>query len=51
MGLMDNMNDKVKDMMNDPDKKQQLEQTAKEKGISVEQAAKEHLAKHDNTDL
>lgn len=50
MGLMDDIDSKAKDMMNDPAKKQQIEQLAKEKGISMEQAAKEHLAKHDNKD-
>lgn len=48
MGLLDNLNDKAKDMMNDPQKKQQIEQMAKEKGISVEEAAKKHLQKHDD---
>jgi len=47
MGLMDNMKGKAKDMMDDPDKKKEIEQMAKEKGISVEQAAKEHLAQHE----
>lgn len=45
MGMMDDLGDKAKDMMNDPQKKQQIEQLAKEKGISIEQAAKEHLSK------
>jgi hypothetical protein len=45
MGLMDNLGDKVKDVMNDPEKKQKIEQIAKDKGISMEQA-KEHFAKH-----
>ena len=48
MGLMDNLDDKAKDMMNDPERKRQIEQLAKEKGISVEQAAKEHMAKHND---
>jgi len=47
MGLMDNMGDKAKDMMSDPDKKKQIEQMAKDKGMSIEQA-KEHFAKHGN---
>lgn len=48
MGLMDNLEDKAKDMMNDPAKKKEIEQMAKDKGISVEQAAKEHMSKHEN---
>lgn len=45
MGMMDNLGDKAKDIMNDPDKKQQIEQLAKDKGISIDQA-KEQFAKH-----
>jgi hypothetical protein len=45
MDLLDNLGDKAKDAMNDPAKKRQIEQLAKEKGISIEQAAKEHLSK------
>ena len=50
MGLMDNVSDKAKDAMNDPEKKQQIEQLAKDKGISVEQAAREHFAQSGNND-
>lgn len=49
MGLMDSFEDKAKEMMNDPEKKRRIEQLAKEKGISLEQAAKEHYMKHENT--
>lgn len=45
MGMMDNLGDKAKDIMNDPDKKQQIEQLAKDKGISIDQAKKQ-FAKH-----
>lgn len=45
MGLMDNMSDKAKDVMNDPDKKQQIEKLAKEKGISIKEAAKQYTEK------
>jgi hypothetical protein len=48
MGLMDNLSDKAKAMMNDPEKKRQIEQLAKDKGISLERAAKEHFEKHKN---
>lgn len=47
MGLMDNMSDKAMDMMNDPEKKQRIEQMAKDQGISIEQA-KEKFAKSEN---
>jgi hypothetical protein len=47
MGLMDNMSGQAKDMMNDPDKRQQIEKMAKEKGISIDQA-KEHFTKKEN---
>lgn len=46
MGLMDNVNNKAKDMMNDPDKKQQIEQMAKDKGISIEQAKEKFMKKN-----
>lgn len=48
MGLMDSLDDKAKDMLNDPERKRQLEQLAKDKGISIEQAAKEHFEKHND---
>lgn len=48
MGMMDDLGDKAKDMMNDPATKQKVEQIAKDKAISVEQAAKEHLSQQQN---
>lgn len=45
MGLMDNLGDKARDIMNDPDKKQQIEKLAKEKGVSIEEAAKQYTEK------
>lgn len=45
MGMLDNLKDKAGDMMNDPDKKAQIEQMAKDKGISMEEA-KQHFMKH-----
>lgn len=48
MGLMDNMSDKAKGMMNDPDKKQQIEQMAKDKGITIEQAKAQFMKKNNS---
>jgi hypothetical protein len=45
MGLLDEMKDKGKDVMDDPDKKAKIEQLAKDKGMSMEEA-KEHFMKH-----
>jgi tRNA(Ser,Leu) C12 N-acetylase TAN1 len=44
MGIMDDLKGKSKDIMDDPDKKAQVEQMAKDKGISVEDA-KKHFEK------
>jgi len=46
MGIIDNLEDKAKDAMNDPEKKEHIEQLAREKGISLEEAAKEHVHQH-----
>ena len=45
MTLLENIEDKMKDMMDDPQKREHLEQMAKEKGISVEEAARQHFSK------
>lgn len=45
MGLMDDIQDKGKDIMNDPEKKAKIEQLAKDKGMSLEEA-KDHFMKH-----
>jgi hypothetical protein len=47
MGMLDDMKDKSKDIMDDPDKKAQIEQMAKDKGMTVEEA-KKHFMKHGN---
>lgn len=39
------MQDKLNEMLNYPDKKEHFKQIAREKGIRVEKAAKEHLSK------
>lgn len=45
MGLMDDMQDKAKDALNDPDNRDKIQQLAKDKGLSLEEA-KEHFEKH-----
>ena len=45
MGLLDNLKQKADDAMNDPDKKAKIEQMAKEKGISIEEAKSRFLNK------
>jgi hypothetical protein len=47
MGLMDELEDKGKDLMNDPAKKAKIEQIAKDKGLSIDEA-KDHFLKHEN---
>lgn len=44
MGLLDDVQDKAKDVMDDPEQKAKVEQLAKDKGISVE-SAKQHFMK------
>jgi hypothetical protein len=38
MGMMDDMKNKAKDAMDDPGKKEKIEQMARDKGISKEEA-------------
>ena len=45
MSLFDQIEDKAKDMMNDPAQRAKIEQLAKDKGLTLEAAAK-HFAKH-----
>lgn len=47
MGFMDDMKDKAERAMNDPAKRQKIEQIAKDKGISMDEA-KEHFLKHND---
>lgn len=46
MGIMDSIKDKAGDMMNDPEQRAKVEQMAKDKGISLEDAQK-HLMHKD----
>jgi hypothetical protein len=46
MGIMDDLKDKASDLMDQPDKKDQIEQMAKEKGISIDEA-KQHFMDKD----
>gem|GEM_PF-3300046 len=46
MALMDDLENKGKDLMSDPDMRAKIEQMAKDKGISLEEA-KSHFMKHD----
>jgi len=45
MGIFDEVKDKAQDVLNDPDKRAKIEQMAKDKGISIDQA-KDHFMKH-----
>jgi len=46
MDGIDDLKNKGEDLMNDPDKKAKIEQIAKEKGISIDEA-KKHFMKQD----
>lgn len=48
MGIMDNMKDQSSNIMDDPSKKEQIEQMAKEHGISIDEA-KERFTKNDGS--
>ncbi len=48
MGIFDKADDKAKDMMSDPAKKQKIEQMAQEHGISIDEA-KERFTKHESS--
>ncbi|HSX31757.1 MAG TPA: hypothetical protein VLF43_00710 [Candidatus Saccharimonadales bacterium] len=45
MGVMDDLKDKASDVMDDPDKKAQIEQMAKEKGMSIDEAKRHFMDK------
>lgn len=49
MGLLDDMENKSKDIMADPNKRAKIEQMAKEKGMSIEEA-KTHFLKNNKQD-
>ncbi len=48
MGMLDNIQDKGKDIMNDPTHRAKIEQLAKDKNMSIEDA-KTHYMKHTDT--
>lgn len=48
MGMLDNVKDKADDMMNDPNKREELQRMAKEKGISMEEAKQRFMNKSDS---
>lgn len=45
MGLLDDVKDKAKDVMDDPDKKAKIEKMAKDHGITLEKAKEKFLNK------
>lgn len=45
MAMLDDMDDKAKDIMNDPVQRAKVEKIAKDKGISMDSAT-EHFMKH-----
>jgi hypothetical protein len=45
MGLMDDMRSKAQDVMNDPQKREEIERIAREKNISLDEA-KAHFMKN-----
>ena len=49
MNMLDDMQDKAKDMMSDPSMRERVEQYAKEKGCTIEEA-KEHFLKRNEND-
>ena len=48
MGMLDNLEDKGKDMMDNPETRAKIEKMAKEKGMTMEEA-KAHFMKHGDT--
>ena len=47
MGMLDDMENKSKDVMNDPEKRAKIEQMAKDNGMSIEEA-KAHFMQHND---
>ena len=47
MGMIDDMKDKAKDMMDDPDQRAKIEKYAKDHNITVDEA-KSRLMKHND---
>lgn len=47
MSMFDDMKDKAKDIMNDPEKKAKIEQLAKDNNMSIEEA-RDHYLKHED---
>lgn len=47
--LKDQVEDKAKDVMDDPDKNSKIEQLAKDKGISIDKAREQFLGQEKNS--
>ena len=47
MGILDNLKDQGRDIMDDPDKRSRIEQIAKERNISIDEA-KAHFMRQNN---
>jgi uncharacterized protein with GYD domain len=47
MGLLDNLKDKAKDIMDDPEAQEKIKKIAEEKGITLEAAKEKFLNKDD----
>lgn len=50
MGMLDNMDNQSKDVMNDPEKRAKIEQMAKDNGMSIEEA-KAHFMQHSDQQM
>lgn len=46
MALMDDLGNEAKDVMGDPQKRAEIEQMARDKGITIEQAKEEYLSRN-----
>ena len=49
MDMFDNLRDKAQDVMNNPEQREKIEQIAREKGITLEEA-KDHFLKTQDKD-
>lgn len=49
MSMFDNLRDKAQDVMNNPEQREKIEQIARDKGISLEEA-KDHFLKTQDQD-
>ena len=46
MAMMDNMDDQMQDIMDDPDTRMEIEQMANDEGISIEDAKRKYMQQH-----